>query len=172
MHPQSQRHKTIIYTGIWEWHSSGIQLCHSGSHRPLRHNMPEFWKGTARSEGSGSAPTQAGRAPAPPPLGRKNLPGSPISRTLHVPTKEPFPGGKWEEKNGSGGSWAIPSLFPASQELFQRVNPLLPAAFQHGTIITSHGVATTRVSHYSICRFHLFYKIFPELRIAQQTLEL
>lgn len=78
-----------------------------------------------------------------------------------------------------------PQPFPASQELrllFQRVNPLLPSLqpmpaellvpFQRGTIITSHRVITTRVNRYPILSFHLFYKISPELKIAQQTLEL
>lgn len=79
--------------------------------------MAELWKGTAMSEGSGLAPTQTGELQHPPPLGWKNLPGLPISRILRVPTKEPFPAGKWEEKNGSEGSWAIPSLFPAIPSL-------------------------------------------------------
>lgn len=199
VHPQSQSHshRNAIYTGIWEWDSSGIRLYHLGSHKPLGHSpeqtaraLERLWKGR---EGSGLAPNTSSTllhlAARP---SWKYLPGFPIGSTLCVPAEEPFPGGKEQQRSCSEGSWAIPSLFPAIRSLpgalaavpdteptgaITPTTPVpmpaeLPLAFPHGTIIASHRAVTTRLSHYSILRFHLFYKISPKLGIAQQTSEL
>lgn len=148
--------------------------------RTTHQTLERHWKW---SEGSGLAPNPTRKSSstllhlaAHPSW--KNLPGFPISRTTDVPAEEPFPGGKREERNGSE---AIPSLFPASRAIPSLPGALaavpesepmvastptmpvpmpakLPVAFHHGTVITSHRVVTTRVSHYPISGFICFIK--------------